>query len=42
MEVDQLIEYKKRNIFFFKHYAENEAGRLVPNLFLFFKKLNMR
>ena len=23
---------------FFKNHAENEAGRLVPNLFLFFKK----
>ena len=38
MEVGQLIEYNKRNIFFFKHYAENEAGKLVPDLFLFFKK----
>ena len=26
----QLIEYNTR------HYAENEAGRLVPHLFLFF------
>ena len=26
-----------RKIFFFKNYAENEAGRLVPDLFLFFK-----
>ena len=26
-----------REIFFFKNYAENEAGRLVPDLFLFFK-----
>ena len=24
--------------FFFKNYAENEAGQLVPDLFLFFKK----
>ena len=24
-------------MFFFKNYAENEAGRLVPDLFLFFK-----
>ena len=23
---------------FFKDYAENEAGRLLPDLFLFFKK----
>ena len=27
--------YYKTNIF--KNYAENEAGRLVPDLFLFFK-----
>ena len=27
-----------REIFFFKNYAENEAGRLFPDLFLFFKK----
>ena len=25
-------------IFFFKNYAENEAGRLVPDLFLFIKE----
>ena len=25
-------------MFFFKNYAENEARRLVSNLFLFFKK----
>ena len=25
-------------MFFFKFHAENEAGRLVPDLFLFFKK----
>ena len=27
-----------REIFFFKNYAENESGRLVTDLFLFFKK----
>ena len=27
-----------REIFFFKNYAENEAGKLVPDRFLFFKK----
>ena len=27
-----------REIFFFKHYTENEAGKLVPDRFLFFKK----
>ena len=26
-----------REIFFFKNYAGNEAGRLVPDLFLFLK-----
>ena len=41
MKFGQRIEYKKRNIFL-KNYAENEAGRLVPDLFLFLKKLNMR
>ena len=25
-------------MFYFKNHAENEAGRLVPDLFLFFKK----
>ena len=25
-------------IFYFKNYAENKARRLVPDLFLFFKK----
>ena len=33
MKFGQLIE-----IFIFKNYAENEARRLVPDLFLFFKK----
>ena len=36
MKFGQLIEYV-RNIFF-KNPAENEAARLVPDLFLFFKK----
>ena len=27
-----------REIFFFKNHAENERGRLVPDLLLFFKK----
>ena len=34
----QLIEYNKRNIFFFKNHAENEVERLVRNIFLFFKE----
>ena len=36
MKLGQLIEYNKRKIFLQK-FAENEAGRLVPNLFLFLK-----
>ena len=27
-----------REIVFFKNHAENKAGKLVPDLFLFFKK----
>ena len=34
----QLIEYKKRNIFLKKNYAEKETRRLVPDFFLFLKK----
>ena len=41
LKLGQLIEYKKRNIFF-KNYAKIEARKLVPDLFLFFKKLNLR
>ena len=37
MKFGQLIEYNKSN-FFFKHYAENEARGLVPDLILLFKK----
>ena len=37
MKFGQSIEYNRRN-FFFKNHAKNEAGRLVPELFLFFKK----
>ena len=36
MKFGQFVEYNK--IFFFKNYAENEAGRLVADLFLFIKK----
>ena len=28
----------QRDIFFFKNYAENEAGKLFSHRFLFFKK----
>ena len=38
MKFGQVIEYSKRNIFF-KNHAENEAWRLVPDFFLFFKKV---
>ena len=38
MKFDQLIQYILRNIFV-KNHAENEAGKLVPDLFLFFKKV---
>ena len=37
MKFVHLIEYKEK-IFFFKNHGENESGRLVPDLFLFFKK----
>ena len=33
-------ETKTIEMFFFKNYAENEAGRLVLDLFLFLIKLN--
>ena len=36
MKLGQLREYNKRN-FFFKNYAANEAGKLTPDLLLFFK-----
>ena len=36
LKFGQLIEYNK--IFFFKNYLENEAERLVPDLFLDFEK----
>ena len=37
MKFDQLIEYNAKNILFNTH-AENEAWKLVPDLFLFSKK----
>ena len=37
MKLGQLIEYNKR-IIILQKYAENEAGRLAPDLFSFFKK----
>ena len=37
MKFGRLIEYNKRYIFL-QNRVENEVGRLVPDLFLFFKK----
>ena len=37
MEFGQLKKYSARNIFF-KHHAKNEEGKLVPDLFPFFKR----
>ena len=37
MKFGQIIKYSMRNIFF-KIHAKNEVGRLVPDLFLVFKK----
>ena len=37
MKFGKSIEYNKRT-FFFKNHAQNEAERLVPDLFLLFKK----
>ena len=39
MKFGQLIEYNNINIFFLKNHAENEEGRLVPGLCLFFDKV---
>ena len=38
MKFGQLIEYNKSNIFV-KNHAENEPGRLFPELFCVLKKL---
>ena len=37
MKFGQLIEYNKRNTFL-KNYAENEVGRVAPDLSLIFEK----
>ena len=39
MEFGQLIEYNVKNNFLQKFYTENEVGRLIPEIFLFWKKL---
>ena len=36
MIFDQLIERPKRNLFLYK-YAQNKAGKRVPDHFLFFE-----
>ena len=35
MKVGELVKYNKKNLFL-QNYVENKAGRLVPDLFLFF------
>ena len=39
MKFGQLIEYNKRNVFHAYFHTENKAGRLILDLFLFFKKV---
>ena len=41
MKLVQVKEYNTWNIFLQKS-GKNEAGRLVPGIFLFLQKLNMR
>ena len=41
--ISHVVKTKKlgqlsREIFFFKNHVENKAGRLVPDLFLLYKK----
>ena len=38
MKIGHLKEYNK-NDFFEKNHAESEVGRLVPDLFLFYKRV---
>ena len=38
MTFSQLIKENVKNIFFFRNYAGNEVGRLVPERFSFLKK----
>ena len=37
LKLGQLIEYSTRKNFYSKNYAENEAGKLVPDQFLVLK-----
>ena len=41
MKLGQLIDSNQKNIFL-QNYAENKAGGLVPDLFLFLNMLNVR
>ena len=41
MKFGQLTEHQ-RKIFSVKSYAENEAGKLVPDAFYFLRKLYIR
>ena len=41
MKFSQLIEYNIKT-FFLKNHAENEAGRLVPDIFFFYKFYMMK
>ena len=38
MKFGQSIEYNNQRNIFLQNYAGNEAGALVPDLFLFFEK----
>ena len=38
MKFGKIIKYKKKKIIFFRNHTENVAGRLVSDLFLFFKQ----
>ena len=38
MKFGQYIKDSKRSFFSFKNHAENEAGKLLPDFLLFFKK----
>ena len=42
MKFGQLKQNIAKEVFSFKNYAEYEAGWLVPDLFIFLKKLDVR
>ena len=39
MKFAQIVEYNERYILFSKNHAEDDAGRLDTDLFLFFKRV---